>query len=63
MSYISYIASNLVCAVAHFGKCHIQCVFGGQLNGKQTNDSEFPVFMEAEDSSEGLVEVVTHEKV
>ena len=34
--------------------------FGGQLNGK---NSEFLVFTEAEDSSEGLVKVAMRKKV
>ena len=35
--------------------------FGGQLNGKKNKkNGEFLVFMEAEDSSEGLVKVAVH---
>ena len=35
--------------------------FEGQLNGKK--NGEFLVFVEAEDSAEGLLEVATREKV
>ena len=59
----SQICTHCLTLMAHFGNYHVQCSLRHLEDRLWGENGEFLVFMDAEDSSEGLVKAATRKKV